>query len=302
MGGAACRAALIWSMTGFSRSTPTTKFPKAASGWDGWHSGGDSSPGHHRRHPELHVAGSLTFGFENWRPVLYAVLLWCVALAYSLVMVRGEYGKKMLFILPAFLFTVFMVIFPTIFGLYIAFTDWNLSSSKASISTARTISCGCRATLFLERHPEHGLLCSGDPGRIRHRLRPRSSAERRNPGAQILPRRLPASLHAVAGGGLWMVGKSLGEYRFGPLATLARHLGWDQPAFSRRRHRPRVDHDHGRLDLYSFMLIMLLAGLQAMPKEVQEAARVDGATPWQAFWRITFPLMLPVSITAVILG
>jgi multiple sugar transport system permease protein len=49
------------------------------------------------------------------------------------------------------------------------------------------------------------------------------------------------------------------------------------------------------------MLIMLLAGLQAMPKEVQEAARVDGASAWQAFWKITFPLMLPVSITAVIL-
>jgi multiple sugar transport system permease protein len=49
------------------------------------------------------------------------------------------------------------------------------------------------------------------------------------------------------------------------------------------------------------MMIMLLAGLQAMPKEVQEAARVDGATPWQAFWKITFPLMMPVSITAILL-
>jgi multiple sugar transport system permease protein len=48
-------------------------------------------------------------------------------------------------------------------------------------------------------------------------------------------------------------------------------------------------------------MILLLAGLQALPKEVQEAARVDGATPWQSFWKITFPLMLPVSATAVIL-
>ena len=50
-----------------------------------------------------------------------------------------------------------------------------------------------------------------------------------------------------------------------------------------------------------FMMIMLLAGLQALPREVLEAAHVDGATPWQAFWEVTFPLMLPVSVTAIIL-
>jgi multiple sugar transport system permease protein len=48
-------------------------------------------------------------------------------------------------------------------------------------------------------------------------------------------------------------------------------------------------------------MIMLLAGLQALPKELSEAAKVDGATKWQGFWQITFPLMLPVSITAIVL-
>ncbi|MBL4646266.1 MAG: sugar ABC transporter permease, partial [Rhizobiales bacterium] len=46
---------------------------------------------------------------------------------------------------------------------------------------------------------------------------------------------------------------------------------------------------------------MLLAGLQAMPKEVLEAAKVDGATAWQSFWKVVFPLMLPVTITAVMI-
>ena len=50
-----------------------------------------------------------------------------------------------------------------------------------------------------------------------------------------------------------------------------------------------------------FMMIMLLAGLQALPKEVMEAAEVDGANGWQSFWQVTFPLMLPVSITAIVL-
>jgi len=48
-------------------------------------------------------------------------------------------------------------------------------------------------------------------------------------------------------------------------------------------------------------MILILAGLQAIPKDVQEAAKVDGATGWQGFWQVTFPLMLPVSVTTIIL-
>ena len=47
--------------------------------------------------------------------------------------------------------------------------------------------------------------------------------------------------------------------------------------------------------------IEAIAGLQALPKEVQEAARVDGANAWQSFWKITFPLMLPISLTAIVI-
>ena len=41
--------------------------------------------------------------------------------------------------------------------------------------------------------------------------------------------------------------------------------------------------------------------MQALPKEILEAAKVDGANAWQSFWQIIFPLMLPVSVTAIIL-
>jgi multiple sugar transport system permease protein len=39
--------------------------------------------------------------------------------------------------------------------------------------------------------------------------------------------------------------------------------------------------------------VVLLAGLQNIPRAYFEAAKVDGATGWQVFWRITFPLILP---------
>jgi multiple sugar transport system permease protein len=46
---------------------------------------------------------------------------------------------------------------------------------------------------------------------------------------------------------------------------------------------------------------MLLAGLQSLPDDVFEAARVDGANRWRLFWDMTFPLLLPVSLTAVVI-
>jgi multiple sugar transport system permease protein len=46
-----------------------------------------------------------------------------------------------------------------------------------------------------------------------------------------------------------------------------------------------------------FMAIVFLAGLQGVPMEVYDAAKVDGANSWQRFWRITIPLIMPLTIT-----
>jgi multiple sugar transport system permease protein len=49
-----------------------------------------------------------------------------------------------------------------------------------------------------------------------------------------------------------------------------------------------------------FMALLLLAGLQVIPGEVYEAARVDGASAWQRFVRITLPLLTPAILVALI--
>ncbi|TAH45110.1 MAG: sugar ABC transporter permease [Betaproteobacteria bacterium] len=49
-----------------------------------------------------------------------------------------------------------------------------------------------------------------------------------------------------------------------------------------------------------FMALMLLAALQMIPSDLYEAARVDGATAWQRFRRITLPLIMPAMIVALI--
>lgn len=50
-----------------------------------------------------------------------------------------------------------------------------------------------------------------------------------------------------------------------------------------------------------FMFIVLLAALEGQSIELLEAARVDGANRWKAFWHITFPQILPVSTTLVLI-
>jgi multiple sugar transport system permease protein len=49
-----------------------------------------------------------------------------------------------------------------------------------------------------------------------------------------------------------------------------------------------------------FMALLLLAGLQVIPGEIYEAAKVDGATTWQRFRRITLPLLMPALLVALI--
>ncbi len=244
-----------------------------------------------------------SFGFANFRPVMYAFLFWSLALGTRQAIENGEAGQRRLFLLPALLFTAAMVVFPTIFGLYIAFTNWNLNAEGGhhlnGLDNLRTLigdpyfwnALGNMVyylmTVFVQYAIAFGLalLLNAD---IR--------ARRFFRVAFLLPFML--SPVAVS----WMIGKSIMENRFGPLANFLRFLGWENPAFF---SSPWI----ARLSIISmdawewipFMIILLLAGLQALPHEVKEAAKVDGANSWQMFREITFPLMLPVSVTTILL-
>jgi multiple sugar transport system permease protein len=53
---------------------------------------------------------------------------------------------------------------------------------------------------------------------------------------------------------------------------------------------------------FPFMMITVLAALSSIPDDVYEAGRIDGASSWQLYRYITFPLILPISITATVLS
>ncbi|MCB1492647.1 MAG: sugar ABC transporter permease [Rhodobiaceae bacterium] len=251
----------------------------------------------------LYDAHKIGFGFDNWRPVLYAYVLWGVALCASQVIRRGEQGKRTLFVLPAVLFVISMVVFPLLFGLYISFTDWNLSSLEGrrfnGLDNVRQMWADPFYWNALTNMIWYVLAIAAEYA-IAFGLALLLNSQIRARKFFRVAFLMPLMLSPVAVS--WMIGKSMLEVRFGPLARLARELGWSSPSFFGSPEIARAT--IMIMDAWTFipfMMIMLLAGLQALDKEVQEAARVDGATPWQAFWGVTFPLMLPVSITAVVI-
>ena len=52
----------------------------------------------------------------------------------------------------------------------------------------------------------------------------------------------------------------------------------------------------------SYNFLFFLAGLQAIPKSLMEAAAIDGASPWKRFWSITFPLLSPTTFFLLVVN
>ena len=251
----------------------------------------------------LQETGNADFGFSTWRPTLYAYVLWAFCLCWGQVLIRGERGKRVLFVLPAALFVVSMVVFPLLFGLVIAFSDWNLSSPTGrtfnGLDNIRQMwtddfywnALGNMVRYTLAIIVEYAI-AFGLALMLNSQIRARKFFR----VAFLMP--LMLSPVAVS----WMIGKSMLEARFGPLARLARELGWDNPSFFGTPEMAQLT--IMVMDAWTyipFMMIMILAGLQAIPKDIQEAAKVDGAKAWRGFWEVTFPLMLPVSITVILI-
>lgn len=248
--------------------------------------------------------GIADFGFANWRPTLYGYCLWAACLCWGQVLIRGEQGKRTLFVLPAALFVISLTVFPLVFGLIIAFSSWNLSSPDGrqfnGLDNVRQMWADpfywnaltnmvwyCLAIL-----PEY-VIAFGLALALNAEIRARKFFR----VAFLLP--LMLSPVAVS----WMIGKSMLVIQpAGPIIRLVRFLGWENPSFFSSPWMAKLT--IMMLDAWTFipfMMIMILAGLQAIPKELSEAAKVDGANGWRAFWEVTFPLMLPVSITAVLI-
>lgn len=247
-------------------------------------------------------SGRVSNGFANWRPILYAYMLWATALCASQVIVNGEKGKRTLFVLPAALFVVSLVVFPLLFALYISFTDWNLASPNGPQPNGWSNVIEMWNDEFYWNaltNMIYYVLAVSVEYVIAFGLALMLNAQIRARKFFRVVFLLPLMLSPVAVS--WMIGKSMLEIRFGPISRVLREIGIE-PSFYGSPEIARIM--IMAMDAWTFipfMMIMLLAGLQALPSEVIEASKVDGATGWQSFKEVVFPLMLPVSVTAIVI-
>jgi multiple sugar transport system permease protein len=250
-----------------------------------------------------YLANWIESGFGNWRPVALAVLLWFVAIDVGVVLLRGVRGERALFLLPAVELTIAFVIFPTIFALYVAFTDWNLSAVSGrhfnGLDNFRRLIHDRDYWRVIGNNFKYliGVLIQYV---IAFGLALLLNQDIRGRKFFRVVFLLPFMLSPVAIG--WMIGRSILDAQYGVVTPLLAKIGLENVSFF-DQPLPALIGIMAMDAWYSipFIMVLLLAGLQALPHEVFEASRIDGASAWQTFRHMTFPLLLPVSLTALVL-
>ena len=215
-----------------------------------------------------------------------------------------EDRSKHFFILPALILILLFSIFPLLFSFALAFLSWDLSRLTGGIrfvglgnfitlvndarfwNTARVTLMFVIGAVSLEYLVGLGVaMLLNQEIRFRRFFRV----------VFLMPMMLTPAAVAYGGRMLFNEGQ-------GPLNDIVKFLGGPQiPWFSNTTLAlPSLI----LLDAWEwtpFLMIVLLAGLQSLPPEVFEAARVDGASDWQSFRLITFPMLAPVSVTVILI-
>jgi ABC-type sugar transport system permease subunit len=113
---------------------------------------------------------------------------------------------------------------------------------------------------------------------------------------------LPVVMSFVVVGILW---SWLYNGQFGLINSLLRGLGLDFLIFDWLGDTRIALWSLMLVDIwkwYGFHMVIFLAGLQTIPAELYEAARIDGAGRWHQFWHITLPLLQPTMLVNVTLS
>lgn len=113
---------------------------------------------------------------------------------------------------------------------------------------------------------------------------------------------MPVVMSFVVVGILW---SWLFNTQFGLINSLFQTLGWDFLVLDWLGDTKVALWSLIIVDIwkwYGFHMVIFLAGLQTIPTELYEAARIDGAGRWQQFWSITLPLLQPVMLVNVTLS
>lgn len=252
----------------------------------------------------LKTIGTLDVEFLTWRFVAFVVLLWFVAIDVNAFVNGGPRGQQLLFLLPALQITLAFVIFPTLFGVAVAFTQWDIGGVSGPVFNGldnfRYLASDERFWNALGNNFKYVLVAIPIQYVIAFGIALLLNQQIRGQKFFRVVFLLPFMISPVAVG--WMVGRSILDANRGVVPKVLEKVGIEGVSFFDQK----VPAFLGIVAMDTwiavpFMMVMLLAGLQALPTEIFEAAQIDGSSGWQRFWDITFPLMLPVSLTAIVL-
>lgn len=208
---------------------------------------------------------------------------------------------KHVMLAPALLFFAAFTIFPLIFTVYVSLSNWNINGTHSftgltnyqQILSDVTFVTSLRNTIFFT------LVITFIEYVLGFAVAVVVQGIKRGQGPIRIAVLLPMLLTPIVVGFIW---KMLLDPSYGPIDDALRRLklpniNWlsdPVPAF------------FGIVlaDVWEwtpFMFLILFAALRSLPVEPFESARVDGASTWRVFWDLTFPMMLPASIAAILL-
>jgi multiple sugar transport system permease protein len=217
------------------------------------------------------------------------------------------------FLLPNFIGFILFTAGPVLASLGLSFTSWDLLTSPRWVGLENFVQ-------LLGFHRDAGAWVANDPG-FWHYLG----------NTLVLMLALPVNIATSLGLALLICGKSRINYayrllfylpailagvaifylwrwifnaEFGLLNVALATVGIEGPAWlnSQAWAKPALILMQAWLGLGGAGMILYIAALQGVPRELYEAASVDGASPWQRFWAVTWPGVFPVTFFLIVTG
>ncbi|MCA9879315.1 MAG: sugar ABC transporter permease, partial [Thermomicrobiales bacterium] len=79
------------------------------------------------------TVGAIEAPLASWRNVALVILLWFIVVDANVYLNGGPKGQQLLFLLPALQITLSLVIFPTLFGIAVSFTQWDIGGVSGPV-------------------------------------------------------------------------------------------------------------------------------------------------------------------------
>lgn len=212
---------------------------------------------------------------------------------------RSETWFALLFILPSLIGFFLFYAIPAIRGVFISFTNWDLLTPAKSVGLANyqklmTDTAFWKALWVTLTYVFINIFVQTILAVLIAVLMDRLTKSIVVRGVLILPYLLSNVVVALLW--LWMLDPTLGVVN-----AFLQTLGFErQPFFGSPGQAIATIAGVNVWRHMGYTALLVFAGLQTLPKDVYEAAAIDGASEWRAFWSITLPLLRPVLVFVLV--